>query len=271
VTRFTLPHVRSAVGQPSAIATAIVMMSLVCGADASHAQAPDRNAGGGAGAIAARSSADVEAHPPQTAPSAAEIEPMPRWDVSGAMGWRTVLVQDELYDDWDHRFAYVGTFGYYWTPHLKTEVEIGGASESEFYTTRPAQVTGLQFTPYVQTDHHVTTVPIAGARVVYQFFENQWFHPFAGVGVTLDVSRDRTHTPRQTAFIPSRPNQPPETVVIAEESRSSDTFRDTRAAFLLGFKAYGSAHAFVRGDVLWTVGSGRGRYRSFRFGMGVDF
>ncbi len=75
-----------------------------------------------------------------------------------------------LCDSWYSVAAIDATVGRYWTPHFKTEFDVGTAGEGRIYG------------PYREQNLRETTV---GATALYQFFENQWVHPFIGGGVEL--------------------------------------------------------------------------------------
>jgi opacity protein-like surface antigen len=201
------------------------------------------------------------------------LPPLPRWDVSGVMGWRGVKITGEeyVYHDWDARFVVQGTVGYYWTPNVKTEFETGFITKSEFQTYEQRLLPGQSYPPFVRTEHRETGVPIS-ARVLYQFGENQFFHPFVGGGIAYDRMRDDEFTPQQTFNSGvRRPDGTFEPVLNVPQSARIETHGDTRGVVMVGFKAYGSERGFMRTDVLWSIGSPDRRYVSWRIGAGVDF
>jgi hypothetical protein len=81
------------------------------------------------------------------------------------------------YDNWYSAAAIDGTFGRYWSPHVKTEFDMGTSGEGSIWA------------PYREYKVRDTTI---GAAVLYQFFDNQWVHPFAGGGVEFVHERERT-------------------------------------------------------------------------------
>jgi opacity protein-like surface antigen len=211
------------------------------------------------------SASSVQAQEPQ--------EPLPRWDATGVLGWRGLRVTGDeyVYQDWDARFVVHGSVGYYWTPNVKTELEVGAITQSEFQTFEQRQVTGSTYPPFVRTEHRETGFPIS-ARVLYQFGENQFFHPFVGGGVAYDRMRDDEVTPEQTFNSGvRRPDGTFEPVLNVPRSARIETHRDTRGVIILGFKAYASERGFMRTDVLWSIGSPDRRYVSWRIGAGMDF
>jgi len=205
------------------------------------------------------------------APSPQALAPIPRWEVMGLVGWRGVQIAspDAAYRSWEHRGVYVGIGAYAWTTHLKTEVEVGGVAPGEFTTYRLIQLSGQSFPVSVRTTHHSSGVPLGG-RLIYQFGENAWFHPFAGAGIAVDWTRDRRHTPFQTQSV-RRPDGQFDQIIVAEESRQTETLRETRPVLISGFKAYANTRGFLRVDLLWTIGARDQRYTSWRIGFGTDF
>jgi hypothetical protein len=162
-----------------------------------------------------------------------------------------------------------GTVGYYLTPHLKPEIDVGGTGTTRYQTWREISVPGQQYPGYVTTDHRATAASVAG-HLLYQFGENAYFHPFVGAGAALLATRDRQHTPLQHHTV-RRPDGTFQEVLIAEPSDATTTTRDGAGLVIIGFKAYPSERTFMRSDLQWTLGSPRQRYVSWRIGIGMDF
>jgi hypothetical protein len=224
-----------------------------------------------AGAVAAAAQPPPPAAPTTPAPAATE-ETLPRWDTFGFIGWRGATYDSNYFsgNQWDARFVYGGTAGYYWTPNLKLEADVSATSPSRFieYSQRP--VDGQTYPSFVPTEHRTVTASL-GALAIYQFFENASFHPFLGAGASLITIRDRIRTERQTQTIRRTPNGPFEEIVIAEASSRSDTRHLGRGLLVVGFKAYPGERWFFRTDVQWTPGAGSDREISWRLGAGLDF
>jgi hypothetical protein len=206
------------------------------------------------------------------AASVADEEPLPRWDTFVFLGWRGSRIDDTEYssNDWDARFAYGVTAGYYLTPNIKAEADISLTSPSRFYQYEPVQVQGASYPFFARSDHRVVTASFGGT-LIYQFFENASFHPFLGAGAGVITIRERISTDRQTQVFQRGPNIPPEVIVITQPSTRSHTDHHGRGLLIAGFKAYPGERVFFRTDVQWTVGSGRTRDVSLRIGMGWDF
>jgi hypothetical protein len=227
--------------------------------------------------ISAATAAAQPATPPAPAPSAQSAQPtseeqLPRRDAFGFIGWRGSSFDSSYFsgNEWDARFAYGGAFGFYVTPNLKLEADVSGTSPSRFVEYDQREVPGQTFPSFVPSEHRIVTASVGGL-VIYQFFENASFHPFLGAGAGVITSHERIFTPRQTQTIRPTPNGPFETIVLAEEERSTRDDHHGRGLLLVGFKAYPGERWFFRTDVQWTPGAGRDREISWRLGAGLDF
>ena len=205
------------------------------------------------GTAAAQESPSISLKPPDLA----------RWDIAAHVGW---LHKDtsEIGTDNASQFATFGddwrgvpatgiTAGGYLTPHVKTELQAAVSGEARVYRTEQFLLPGSP--PVFRSREHSVQTATLGLGVSYQFFENQWFHPFAGGGVEVQRIRDRVEVLSQSI---SRSVPPPTTGV----SYTARPFIGT------GFKWYISERAFVRtavqvsfsgrgtSDVAWTAGIG---------------
>ena len=108
---------------------------------------------------------------------------------------------------------------------------------------------------------------MARCELAYQFFENSWCHPFAGVGFVVERETERAPVlPAQTFF------RDPLTRVLLPELPALDTTTvSTRPFGTLGFKAYASERVFFRMDVRIAASSDRVESLLWRAGVGVDF
>jgi outer membrane protein W len=156
----------------------------------------------------------------------------------------------DLGSPWDHWYAapmVEGSAGHYWTPHLKTELEVATAGEG--------RIGVLEDMRYREHRLRETTL---GATAVYQFFDNQWIHPFLGAGV--EVARERHLV---DALIPGRPLQSAPAI-----DRTSYSVRPVVAG---GFKFYVNDRAFVRTEVRTSFSTERPLAIQWRGGVGFDF
>ena len=189
-----------------------------------------------------------------------------RWDVSGHVAWvgeRRPAAEPVQWDRWFGVAAGGGSAGYYWTSHLKTELDISTSNEGEDDTLVTLAVPG-QTAPLLVERHHETRFTTASAGLIGQFFENVWFHPFVSAG--LEIVRAREHI--ETVPPPVPPRGPTLTPSSASETRVGYTGRPYVGA---GFKAYISERAFFRTDLRTSWSSDGLSSLGWRSGVGVDF
>lgn len=210
-----------------------------------------------------------------TASIATAQEPMPtvtllpattsRWDAAAHVTWLGERRTREAFqwDRWVNVASGGGTVGYYWTRHLKTEIDISASTEDEIYSIEPIALPGTNTLFPLQRDHdfRITT---AAVGLVGQFFENTWFHPFLSVG--LEVVREREHVETTIPGFPPRSFPPsvvtePETVVRFE----------ARPYIATGFKVYVSERAFIRTDLRTSWSSDGLAALGWHNGVGFDF
>jgi hypothetical protein len=172
------------------------------------------------------------------------------------------------WDNWYSVAAVHGSAGRYWTPHLKTELDIGTAGQGKIGGAEngPASEFGYPYARYRTHLFHVTTL---GAAAVYQFFENQWVHPFVGAGVELARER-HTADALPPEVVRVAPNAPPVTLPAAA---AVDAVRYwVRPLITGGFKFYVAPRAFIRTDVRTSLAvSGRPAALQWRGGIGFDW
>jgi hypothetical protein len=200
-----------------------------------------------------------------SAASGQDREPLARGDVTGTIGWIAVNTTGlESYRNWHGQGFFAAGAGWYWTDHLKTDVEIGTSTTTETYSAVPIDVGGQrQFAP--------SYVRFGSARVAlvqrYQFGRNQWFHPTLGGGV--DIVRER-YSRRDEPFYAydqvTRQSRLLRTAVRHPEEHETAV----HALAVGGFKAYVTPRAFFLADMRVTFAS-RAEDILFRVGFGVDF
>ena len=96
-----------------------------------------------------------------TVPAAAQSTPVlltpagaPRIDVAGQVGW---IGQHAIaWDDWFDGGTFSASGGYYVTPHIKIEGEIGSAAKGTFYAPEYLAVPGAQYPIYRVRQHDVS-------------------------------------------------------------------------------------------------------------------
>jgi hypothetical protein len=171
----------------------------------------------------------------------------------------------DRYNDWFNRSLYGGAGGgWYWTDHLKTELEFGASTTAELYSSAPITVAGR--TTYVASRQRFSTKRLIAAQQ-YQFFRNTWFHPHlaAGVDLTWETVKRRDEpiffydpVTRQSRPLQEAVNHPGKTSLVARPFASA------------GFKAYMTQRGFFRSDLRFGFGGGIDEVL-LRFGFGVDF
>ena len=146
--------------------------------------------------------------------------------------------------------------GYYWSDHIKTEVEAAWPGPTEaygYFQTRLADGSSS----YTYDEHSFRTVMLSAGQS-YQFGRNSFFHPFAGVG--LDVVRERDTIERTIGS-----SRGPALI------GTTDTAVVRARPFVTtGFKAYFSERGFFRGDFKLDLGR-RVDQIVWKTGFGVDF
>jgi len=189
-----------------------------------------------------------------------------RWDVSGQLSMLN-RNKSEL-SQWDHWYSVAavnGTGGYYWTPHWKSEFEIGMSGEGTIDAEEETPVPGQSF-PYLRYRDHKLREMTVGATALYQFFENQWVHPFVGSGVELVHERHIADAiPATSVVISSAPVRLPAVAAVDSVSYS------LRPLVTGGVEFYVTPHAFIRTEVRASLTRDFPAALQWRAGLGFDF
>lgn len=195
--------------------------------------------------------------PAQTAGGISLLPAEPaRWDVSGDVGWLSRNKSD-IAPDWNDWYDVPGgglSVGYYWTPHLKTDVRLAFSGEGRVHQEERIVIPGAPFPGFRLREHRFRTATL-GAGIAYQFFENQWFHPYLGGG--LEMLRESHQQ-------------------FAHDRNTGGTLDSVRVSWAArpfaagGFKWYVNEHGFVRSDLRLSVGSGGVSHVGWTAGIGVD-
>jgi len=191
--------------------------------------------------------------------------PLTRADVWAGVGWHHAHVEEAgEYDDWYHRSA-SGTVsaGWYFTNHLKTEVDLGGTSQGRVNVFSGAFLDGEQSARYGWITQSTRMLGVTGQ---YQFFENAWFHPYLGAG--LDLVREKQQEQLQPVLVFDRITQRSRVVEPAREESATNIL--VRPAASMGFKAYMTRRTYFRTDARLRF-SDRIEDVIVRFGVGLDF
>jgi len=190
-----------------------------------------------------------------------------RGDVSGSLGVQTVETRDDGFlagQHFDGGFYGSAAAGWYWTEHLKTEVDFGARTKGQVWVASPA-LTGDPRT-YYPTDKTFSRQTLAIAQQ-YQFFHNAWFHPHLGAGANLTWERSTLHQAAITVYDPATRTS---RVVGAERTNPARTDFRVSPFVQSGFKAYMTPRTFFRADLRVAFRHGVDDVIT-RFGFGFDF
>jgi len=208
-------------------------------------------------------------HAAAQAPPVVTLRPVDpsRWDVAAHVGWfggnKSEIAPD--WNDWYDTASFHVSTGYYWTPHLKVEVDVSTTARAGVFSEQVVQLPGSPF-PYVRAREHRFRSTGAAAGVTYQFFENVWFHPFVGGGLAVVHETERAGLSQPFFF------RDPQTGVVLPEQPPIDRQSTTARPFaMLGFKAYVSERAFVRTDLRVIASADRAEAVVWRGAVGFDF
>jgi hypothetical protein len=195
--------------------------------------------------------------------------PLVRGDAHFVIGWQNLhkeqSTQQPYSNDWVNGILYGGAgAGWYWTDHLKTQVDFGGGTKgSQYrysYITTNAQSTSSSSRLSVQQ----RSVAVAQH---YQFFRNQWVHPHIGAGI--DIARETTRETYQPTIVFDNVTHTSTQIAPArtEEAEHRTIARPFAEA---GFKGYMTRRAFFTGDTRVMFRKGLDEVL-FRVGFGIDF
>jgi hypothetical protein len=195
------------------------------------------------------------------------------WDlaaIGGVLGVHSPVADNQSsYEDWFHTGLYALNLGRHFTRHVKVELEVSGSGTARQYVSRFVAVPGLPGR-YPLNAEAETTLRSFSTAATWQFFDNEWVHPFLSAGVQADVER-RTLRVWQQPIYPSDPRTAPnQFVVIPEQREGPSTSTTWRPVIGGGVKVYVTPRAFVRADARTTLGAAP-QAVSFRGGVGFDF
>ena len=194
----------------------------------------------------------------------------PRWDLNfniGAFG-ADPGQRDYPYHDWYTEGRYAASIGYYWTEHLKTELEFAHSGEGSRFVQDFAQVpgVGVAYPISIEAFHRLQQT---SARVVYQFGDNAWVHPYVNAGYVLDAERRRYFSPSQY-YYPADPRQRPPILVRPELTNEPGYEYRSGVSLGAGSKFYVSPKAYLNIGAQWT-GARPAKTLTLLGGFGVEF
>lgn len=193
--------------------------------------------------------------------------PVMRADLAGSLGW--LSMNKEIpgpYQGDDRQDSLFGAVsaGWYWTDHLKTEVDFGAGSRASAFRGRPVVIDGSPTYEFVESTFSRRAL---GVSQQYQFFRNAWFHPHVAAGVDITWERTTDHTQPIVVYDDrSRSGR----VVQPERTDGPRTDTTVRPFFATGFKAYMTQRGFFRSDLRLAIRDGVDDVL-LRFGFGIDF
>jgi hypothetical protein len=199
-------------------------------------------------------------------PGSAGAQTLQRADLAGLAGWlNTDKSEITSYNNWSNRTAYGGVvFGWYWTDHAKTELEVGVSSQADMYVPGTIDIDGQR--GYTNSEHRFSTRRFTAGQQ-YQFLRNAWAHPHVAAGVDLTWERQETQLDSVYYYDPvlriSR-------VIQDRRTIGPSTDLQVRPFAEIGAKLYVTQRGFFRTDLRMTFRSGIDEV-VMRFGFGVDF
>jgi hypothetical protein len=197
---------------------------------------------------------------------------LPKWDTAAVTGvfdgHPSEPPESGSFDRWYHTGTVGLAAGRYLTSMLKLEGEVTFSGEGSRYTLRLVDVPGIGQRPF-SAEQLIHSNGISSA-LVWQFFENQWVHPFLMAGASLDFNRETVHIWQQT-FYRGDPRVPGNEVIVPDRVEHAATTRAVRGLVGGGAKLYVTPRAFFRTDTRIGIGSHSSGHVSFRLGFGTDF
>jgi len=182
--------------------------------------------------------------------------PITRADVAVATGWFAADRSGPGSCCWSSSLFRGVAGGFYWTDHVKTELELAapGPTEGHSFFTEPLANGSYRYT----SEQHSVTFGRLSLSQAYQFGHNSTFHPFVRAGVDIDRERDEIESYAQTRN------------GLDERTRVANATR-VRGFGGVGFKAYFNERAFFRGEARFSPGRNQLDQMAWTAGVGVDF
>jgi opacity protein-like surface antigen len=176
-------------------------------------------------------------------------EPFRKWDLGGGLGIRFGESDDAVVP----LVNWMAEGSRYWTPHFKTSILVTTGGQSSSY--------GYQYDSrgFASINSETTTRPAAyGLTAGYQFFDNEFVHPYLSAGVRFASAHITTEV--QSSRPPYR------------SSTDGPDRLQVRPVIGGGFKSYfANGRAFMRTELLLSVGPNGTRHAILQIGSGVDF
>jgi hypothetical protein len=196
----------------------------------------------------------------------------PKWDFSATTGLFSARPGTDSPDHYGERWyssARGGiSVGRYWTPNLKTEVEVMTSGEGMRYASRTATLANGATWSYGA--HEYFRASQGSARVVLQLFDNQWVHPYLLAGVAVDADRQRAFIPEQYRYISDGRTPSVRETLVPQQVEGPATVYRVGAMVGAGAKLYFSPTVFANTALLVTHAK-PAKTVSIVLGLGIDF
>jgi hypothetical protein len=193
----------------------------------------------------------------------------PRWEATGHVGWYGLHKPNIA--DWD-QWLDAGAGGlsaaFYWTPHVKTEVDFSFAGRGEAYTQESLPFPGPPPATIFRLNKHQCRDAALAAALIYQPLENRWVHPFIGAGLGVVREHARIESTESRYFSGPGPIPP---ITLAAPPIVTDVSHRVEPQVVGGFKFYVAERAFLRTDLRIGFSQDGASSALWRFGVGVDF
>ena len=200
----------------------------------------------------------------------------PKWDVNLSLGFfesRPFDGSQSLGDEWYGEGRYAASIGYYWSQHFKTEFEFAHTGEGRRWTHEIVRVPGTEINYPIGTEAY-HRLQQGCARVVWQFNDNAWVHPYLNAGFVFDAERRTWRSPAQFYYPPYNPNDPrgrPPLLVRPEIARGS-TVMEYRSGLTVGggSKFYVTPNTYLNTGLQVTYAK-PATTAAVLVGFGIDF
>jgi opacity protein-like surface antigen len=207
--------------------------------------------------------ADARAQQPAPPPS-----PISRVDVSGTLGWFNANKSDlepAPNNDWYNRSLHGGvSVGWYWTDHLKTEIEAGATTTATLRNYPRVVFDGQPTNASVESSFRTRKLAVSQQ---YQAYRNEWAHPYVAAGVETTWERvTESYGPLYLYDSVARTSR----LVAPPRTEGPETRVVVRPFGAVGVKAYMTPHSFFKTELRMSARRGVDEVL-LRFGFGVDF
>jgi hypothetical protein len=186
-----------------------------------------------------------------TAPTAI---PFRRWDLGGTLAIRFGEMDDAVIPFG----AWTAELGRYWTPNFKISAAVMTAGQTT-YSSSPAGIYDPRSftTSYTK---NITRPAAFAASATYQFFDNEFVHPYVSAGARFASTSTLTQVySTRSPYGPLGWSTAPERLEIRPVAGG-------------GFKSYfGNGRAFMRSELMLSVGPHGTPHAILQIGAGVDF